>query len=267
MRGSDRGDASIGVFDSGVGGISVANAIQARLPNESLIYLADCANAPYGNKNAEFVLSRAQFITRFLLDKGCKLIVVACNSATLSCIETLRRQFFVPFVGVEPGVKPAILASKSGRVGVMATARTIDSEQYAALLKRVSGDAKVFNQPCHGLADQIEKGEFDSTQTMDLIRQYVGKLLDHEVDQIALGCTHYGFVAQQIKTVVQNRAQIIDTSAAIAKQVEVLLLRDAMASGRSIGVSHTIKVNGLTEALYSTIDNLWLGAERQISAL
>ena len=169
----DSNSHPIGIFDSGVGGISVANAIKSAMPAEHLIYVADSANAPYGNKSQSFILSRSQRIVEFLLAQKVKLIVVACNTATLSCIDILRQQYSLPFVGVEPGVKPAVAATLSKKVGVLATPLTVQSERYHQLVERVAHGVEVYSQGCDGLAFPIEKGEFDSDIIISLVRGFV----------------------------------------------------------------------------------------------
>lgn len=213
----------IGLFDSGVGGISVANQVKRALPAENLIYVADSAHAPYGNKSSAYILSRARRIVEFLIAEQAKLIVVACNTATLSCIEALRKDYPIPFVGVEPGVKPAVQASFSGKVAVLATPLTINSARYHRLIENVANGKQVISQPCDGLADQIELGDFESPQTMALLKRFVQPLLDKGVDQIALGCTHYGFVVEQLETLIAGQAQLVDTGAAIARQTKAVL--------------------------------------------
>ncbi|WJG08581.1 glutamate racemase [Aliiglaciecola sp. LCG003] len=215
--------AAIGVFDSGVGGISVANAIADILPNENIIYVADTAHAPYGAKTEAFVTARCKRIVDFLLAKQVKLIVVACNTATLSSIAHLRANYDMEFVGVEPGIKPALEASQSGVIGVMATRNTLQSNQYQRLVKRWAADQTIINQACNGLVEQIEKAQFDAPDTLSLLNTFISPMLEKGADQIVLGCTHYGFLSHQIAALVGNQAQLINTSEAIARRTAVLL--------------------------------------------
>lgn len=249
----------IGLFDSGVGGISVANAIQALLPNENLIYVADSAHAPYGTKSADYILQRARTIVEFLLGKGAKLIVVACNTATLSCIEQLRRDYTIPFVGVEPGIKPAVRDTLSGKVGVLATQLTINTSQYQQLINRVSDGKIVISQACTGLAEQIEKAQFDSPVTLEMLQQFLQPLLDQHVDQIALGCTHYGFVGEQIEKLLCGRAKLVDTCYAVAKQTEAMLRSRELLNNSGLPHKAMIYSSAFENEPKSTIKMLWAG--------
>ncbi|GAB2704029.1 glutamate racemase [Aliiglaciecola aliphaticivorans] len=221
-------NAAIGVFDSGVGGLSIAAAIRQMLPHENVIYVADSANAPYGGKLEHFVLQRCQAIVEYLMAQQVKLIVVACNTATLTCIAKLRALYPIEFVGVEPGIKPALNASQSGIVGVLATHNTIKSEQYQQLVARLKTHNKVLSQACDGLVEKIEAGEFDSLATQQLIQQYVTPLVSQGADQIVLGCTHYGFLGQQIRCIAGDDVQLVNTSDAIARQTLAVLERNDM---------------------------------------
>lgn len=211
--------SAIGIFDSGVGGISVANAISQQLPNENLVYIADSRNAPFGDKSASFIFDRCRYIVDFLLARNVKMVVVACNTATLSCIDELRKHYDIPFVGVEPGIKPAIKASKTGIVGVLATQGSLSSIKYQKLVASIAAEHQVINQPCVGLVELIEGLQFNSQQTLDLLNKYIEPLLARNVDQLVLGCTHYPFVYTQIDSIVNGRAEIIDTSKSVASQV------------------------------------------------
>lgn len=209
----------IGVFDSGVGGLSVAKKIREALPCEDIIYVADSRNAPYGNKTQPFIEQRSTAITQFLIEQGAKAVVVACNTATLSAIQTLRTQFTVPIIGVEPGIKPAVAQTRCGVAGVMVTTRTSQSENFHQLIQRVSQNTRIAVQACDGLVEQIEKGELDSEQTRALVTNYVQQLCKQGVDVIALGCTHYPFLLPLIQEVAGRQINIIETGTAVANQV------------------------------------------------
>ena len=210
----------IGVFDSGVGGISVLKHIHELLPNEDLIYLADSKYAPYGNKTAQEITQRCLILCDDLLQKNVKAIVVACNTATAAAIDTLRETFNIPIIGMEPAVKPAAEASKNGVIGVLATVGTLKSAQFAGLLEAYGRDVKVVTQACTGLVECIERGELDTPETKALIRQYTAPLLAEGADTIVLGCTHYPFVAHVIREIVGDKITLIDTGAAVAKQLK-----------------------------------------------
>ncbi len=234
----------IGIFDSGLGGISIANAITHRLPNEKLVYIADSAHAPYGDKSDHFIYTRCRHMVDFLIKHNAKMIIVACNTATLSCIDKLRQEYTLPFVGVEPGIKPAILSTKSGKVGVLATKSSLNSEKYQKLATSLAADKDVFNQACIGLVEQIEKLDFDSADTKLLLKKYIAPLLLKGADQLVLGCTHYPFVYKQIAEIVGDRANIIDTSESVATQ--------AIKIATKVGLSNTIKP---TTEIYSSLLN------------
>lgn len=223
-------DAPIGVFDSGVGGLSVLRHIRALLPHEHLIYFADSAFSPYGNKSEAFVTERALDITRFLLERGAKAIVVACNTATITSIKALRARYpNLPIVGVEPGLKPAAALSKNGKVGVLATERTLAGDKFLALRTAISAasGAQFLLQGCNGLADQIELGELDSAATTLLLERYIHPLLSEGIDTLVLGCTHYPFVQPEIERIIARhgaRPVTVDrTGAAVARQLARLL--------------------------------------------
>ncbi|WP_198263258.1 glutamate racemase [sulfur-oxidizing endosymbiont of Gigantopelta aegis] len=220
----------IGIFDSGVGGLSVLQHIQQLSPSENIIYVADSGHAPYGCKAEVFIEQRSRIITEYLLSQGAKAIVIACNTATASIIERFRQDYGIPFIGVEPGIKPAIAVTKNNTIGVMATAATLASERYQELTQRYASDVNLINQSCPGLADQVEAGLLDSHETITLLKQYLASLLAQQVDTIVLGCTHYSFLQAQIRNIVGQEIHLVDPSLAIAEQLERVLLQLDVAS-------------------------------------
>jgi glutamate racemase len=213
-------DSPIGVFDSGVGGISVLQHIHALLPHEQLLYVADSKYAPYGSKTPEEIQSRCFEITDFLIAKGVKAIVVACNTATAAAIDSMREKYTLPIIGMEPAVKPAAAASKNGVIGVLATVGTLKSAQFAGLLESYGRNVKVVTQGCIGLVECIERGELQSGNTLDLLNKYCQPLLGEGADTIVLGCTHYPFVKPMIRQIVGENVTLIDTGAAVAKHLQ-----------------------------------------------
>lgn len=210
--------ASIGVFDSGVGGLTVLRAIREALPEARLIYVADSANAPYGDRSDAFLLERSRRITRFLVEQGARLIVVACNTATAAAITALRAEFDLPFVGIEPGVKPALARSDARRVGVLATPSTLRSAKFRALLHtHTSADEPVL-QPCPGLADAVERGDLAAPDLKALIHQFCKPLRAARCDTVVLGCTHYPMLASAIQAELGPHVQLIDTADPVARQ-------------------------------------------------
>lgn len=214
----------IGIFDSGVGGLSVLREIRRQLPQENLLYVADQAHVPYGSRPLDEIRQFSEAISRFLLAAGAKLIVVACNTASAAALTYLRQTLpDVPFVGMEPAVKPAAQQTRNGRVGVLATATTFASERYADLMARFAGDVQVWEDPCHGLVDLIEAGQIEDAATEGLLRTIITPMLAGGVDTLVLGCTHYPFVIPLLEQLSGPAVRIIDPAPAIARQTERLL--------------------------------------------
>ena len=212
-------EAPIGVFDSGVGGLSVLKHIRLELPDESLLYCADSFHTPYGAKSPAEIRERALVLADFLIGQGAKAIVVACNTATAAAVSTLRARFSLPIIGMEPAVKPAVAATKSGVVGVLATVGTLKSAQFAALLENYGKGVEVVTQACHGLVECVERGELDEPATQELVRRYVEPLLERGADTIVLGCTHYPFLRELIEQEAGIGVALIDTGTAVARQL------------------------------------------------
>ncbi len=226
----------IGVFDSGVGGLSVLHEIRRALPGENLLYVADSGHAPYGDKSRQFIEARSIAISEFLVGQHAKAIVVACNTATGAAIATLRSRFLMPIIAMEPAVKPAVENTKSGVIGVMATSRTLASDNFVRLFARYSADVEILGQACPGLVDQVEAGDLSGDKTRLLLEQYVLPLLERGADTIVLGCTHYPFLAPLIQDIVGPMVAVIDSAAAVARQLHRRLevgglLADASAVG------------------------------------
>ncbi|MCW2268187.1 Glutamate racemase [compost metagenome] len=221
---ADQASAPVGVFDSGVGGLSVLAEIQRLLPNESLLYVADCGHIPYGEKSPEFIRERCRLVAEFFRERGAKAMVLACNTATVAAVADLREQYpHWPLVGMEPAVKPAAAATRSGVVGVLATTGTLQSAKFAALLDRFASDVRVVTQPCPGLVECIEAGDLNSPALRNLLQGYLRPLLDAGCDTLILGCTHYPFLKPLLAQMVPASTAIIDTGAAVARQLQRLL--------------------------------------------
>ena len=209
----------VGVFDSGVGGLSLLRCIREELPAEDLIYVADSGYAPYGDKPGEYIEKRSFAITEFLIEQNAKAIVVACNTATAAAIAKMRSTFNLPIIGMEPGVKPAIAASQSRTVGIMATTETLRSEKFRSLTDRFCNDCSIVTQACPGLVEQVEKIDLSNKETIELLEKYVGALLSKGADTIVLGCTHYLFLADLIREIAGKDIKVIDTGIAVAREV------------------------------------------------
>ena len=226
-------EAPIGVFDSGVGGLSVLEEIHRLLPNESLLYVADCGHVPYGEKSPEFIRERCRVMAQFFQQQGAKAFVLACNTATVAGVADLRRDYpDWPIVGMEPAVKPAAAATRNGVVGVLATTGTLKSAKFAALLDRFATDVQVVTQPCPGLVELIEAGDLHSPAVRQLLQGYLDPLLAAGCDTIILGCTHYPFLKPLLKQMLGGDISLIDTGAAVARQLQRLLAeRQLLAAG------------------------------------
>ncbi len=261
--------ASVGVFDSGIGGLSVLREIRALLPHEDLLYFADSGHAPYGGKSDAQIVERAQAVAAFLLQQGVKAMVVACNTATAAAIDGIRKKYpALPVVGVEPGLKPGAAATRCGKVGVLATKSTIASSRFEALRAQVHASTGVefFSMPCPGLADKVEEGELDSASTADLVKGFVQPLLAAGVDTLVLGCTHYPFVLPLIERECAGRSiTLIDTGHAVARQLARLLDQHGLhTESQSAGEIQGF-TSGLPAQLAASLRQL-LGLDCQVRA-
>jgi glutamate racemase len=270
--------APVGIFDSGLGGLSVLRHIRALLPQENLAYFADSAFAPYGGRPEAAVVERTLAVAGMLVAEGCKALVVACNTATAAAVVAVRERYpQLGVVGVEPGLKPATLCSASRIVGVLATERTLASVRFQALEARLSAATGVrfLAQPCSGLADQVEKGELRSPATAALVHRYVEPLIREGADTLVLGCTHYPFLLPLIEETARRAAgcdvTVIDTGAAVASQLQRVLaerglLRPADACPASLSAWTTGKASTLAGAfidlLHLTVPVITIGERR-----
>lgn len=245
-------DAPVGIFDSGVGGLSVLRHIQAQLPHEHLLYVADSGFAPYGDKPEQVVIERVLGIAAFLVARGVKALVVACNTATVAAVRILRERYpDTPIVGVEPGLKPGAAGTRKGTVGVLATERTLAGEKFLLLRDQIveATGARFLLQPCVGLADQIEFGEPGSPALEAMLERYIAPLLAEGADTLVLGCTHYPLVQASIEGVIRRHTDeqitLIDTGEAVARQLARLLAAAGLL--RPAG-SDPAKLTGFTSA-------------------
>jgi glutamate racemase len=249
--------APIGVFDSGVGGLSVLREIRALLPHEDLIYIADSRYTPYGNKSQSFIQERSIHLAGFLCRHQAKAVVIACNTATAAAAELLRGRLSVPVVGMEPAVKPAAAASRNGRIGVLATEGTLKSARFAALLSRFADGLEVHTQPCHGLVEQVEQGDTDGPVTRLLLTRYLAPLTRAGVDTIILGCTHYPFLRPAIADIVGPDIALIDTGGAVARHLRHRLDQAGLLAGRGRAGRTDVWTSGDGKQLQPVIDRLW----------
>jgi len=247
-------NGSIGIFDSGVGGLTVLLQIQAKLPHENLVYLADQAHVPYGPRPDAEVQRFSLEISRFLINQGAKIIVVACNTASAAALDYLRRTIpDIAFVGMEPAIKPGAGETKSGRVGVLATAGTFDSQRYANLMTRFAREVTVFEDPCPGLVERIEDGDLDSPETMWILRSALTPMLKENIDTLVLGCTHYPFVVPLIEQIVGPGVSIIDPAPAVAMQTLRILEKQSLVTPSDSPGTTAAYTSGNPDSFHSLI--------------
>jgi glutamate racemase len=215
-------DQPIGIFDSGIGGTSIWREIHQLLPNEKTIYLADSKNAPYGQKSKQEIIALSMKNTDFLLKMKCKLIVVACNTATTNAIQELREKYDIPFIGIEPAIKPAANNSKTQTIGILATKGTLNSELFNKTTEMFQ-DTKIIEQVGYGLVQLIENGQINSPEMTQLLQSYLKPMIEANIDYLVLGCSHYPYLIPQIKKIVPPHIQIIDSGQAVAKQTQKIL--------------------------------------------
>jgi glutamate racemase len=223
MQAKPKYENHIGIFDSGVGGLCVLKEIRKLLPFESITYLADSGNCPYGSKTKEEVLSLARKNIEFLLEKDCKLIVIACNTITAVAIDSFRSDYRIPFIGMEPALKPAALKTMTKKIGVLATENTFNGRLFKETCEKHANGIEVFVQPGYGLVELVEQGEQNSENARRLLEKYLVPMMEKGADTLVLGCTHYPFLKEMIETVTQKRITIIDPSDAVAAQTKRIL--------------------------------------------
>jgi len=233
----------IGIFDSGVGGLSIWHEIITLLPNENTIYLADSKNAPYGQKPKDKIIEFSIKNTELLLARGCKLIVVACNTATTNAIKYLRANYNVPFIGIEPAIKPAALQTKTNHVGVLATQGTLSSELFNSTSQKFSEGITIIEQIGEGLVPLIEDGKSNSIEIEKLLYRYLKPMLDKNIDYLVLGCSHYPFLIPLIKKIIGNKITIIDSGQAVAKQTKVILEKNSLVNINNSIIAHELFSN------------------------
>ncbi|MBN2647068.1 MAG: glutamate racemase [Thiotrichales bacterium] len=253
--GEDVLDRPIGIFDSGIGGLPIAAQVHQLLPKENLLYLADTAYAPYGERSEAEILARSIAVVEFLLAQQVKAIVVACNTATMISIKTLRERYQLPFIGVEPGVKPAAIHTKSGVIGVLATPKTLSSQAFFQLAKRVAGHVQVEMQPCPKLVRLVESLQLATPEVFAAVEEYVQPLLEKGADTLILGCTHFAHLAPVIQQVAGNQVQVISTELAVAKEVQ-RRLQPLETQGKELGQVHFVS-NGDPEQFRAQVNCLW----------
>lgn len=252
-------DRPIGIFDSGIGGLTVTARIRQALPAERLLYFGDQAHVPYGDRDDAQILDFSEAIAHWLLERGAKALVIACNTASAAALKPLRERLpHVPIVGMEPAVKPAVEHTHTGVVGVIATVATFQSDLYASIVERFSQGVEVLHQPCPGLVKQIEAGEFDTPRTEQMLRGWLEPMLARRIDALVLGCTHYPIVRPLIERIVGPDVRVIDPAPAVARQVGRLLHERGIAA-RYVDGGLEIRTSGDPAAFASMMERIGMG--------
>lgn len=224
----------IGIFDSGIGGLTILKEIVQLLPHENIIYMSDDKNCPYGAKTSSQIVTLSIENTKWLLEQGAKIVVIACNTATMASVATLRQSFNVNFVAIEPAIKPASTATKSGIVGIIATKSSIESEQLKKLCNLYASDKIVITKAGIGLAALVENNKHDSEEAYDLLKTYLDPMLERGIDHLVLGCTHYPFFKKNIKKIIADRdVTVINPAKSIAKQLKKVMKKNSLLNSES----------------------------------
>lgn len=259
----------VGVFDSGIGGLSVLRALHEQLPGAALHYVADAGHAPYGERSDDYVIERSRRVASHLIDGGAQFIVIACNTATAVAGQWLRDAWpQTPIVGVEPGIKPALLATRNGRIGVMATRATLGSEKFKRLAAALATGETLHLRACDGLAATIEQRKFDNAEMLTLIETHCAPLREQGVDTVVLGCTHYTFVRQQIQAAMGTAVQIVDTAEAVARHAAntVRKTRPGTDGTPDQAPLLVLQTTGTAE-LFQGFANTWMGTQTAVSSV
>tara|TARA_R110001583_G_scaffold53483_2_gene164953 strand:+ start:5926 stop:6714 length:789 start_codon:yes stop_codon:yes gene_type:complete len=246
----------IGIFDSGIGGTSIWKEVVKLLPNENTIYLADSKNAPYGEKTADEIIELCIKNTELLILKGCKLIIVACNTATTNAIDYLRKTYSIPFIGIEPAIKPAALYSKTGAIGILATKGTLSSKLFEKTTREYAKNITTIEQNGEGLVPLIEAGKLNSEELNLLLSTYLKPMLKFNIDHLVLGCTHYPYLIPQITEILGPTVNIIDSGQAVAKQTKAILeINNILSNNKNINI-HQFYTNSKTETLLKILSDV-----------
>ncbi|PHQ56158.1 MAG: glutamate racemase [Lutibacter sp.] len=246
----------IGIFDSGIGGTSIWKEVIKLLPNENTIYLADSRNAPYGEKSSHEIISLCIKNTELLISKGCKLIIVACNTATTNAIDHLRKNYNISFIGIEPAIKPAALFSKTGAIGILATKGTLSSKLFEKTANEYTKNITTIEQDGEGLVTLIEEGKLNSNELNNLLRNYLTPMLNFNIDHLVLGCTHYPYLIPQIIEILGSTVKIIDAGEAVAKQTKAILAVQELLSNSLEKSSHYLYSNTQTKVLSEMLSDV-----------
>ena len=246
---------SIGFFDSGIGGITIWESVNRLLPNENTIYLADSNNSPYGRKSYDELINISKENVDFLINKKCKLIVVACNTATTNSINFLRESYDLPFIGIEPAIKPAALNTKTGKIGVLATKGTLGSSLFEKTSNIHGNKVEIIEQHGIGLVELIEKGIYSGSKIDSLLKEYLNPMIENDIDKLVLGCTHYPLIKDSIKKIINESIEIIECSEAVALQTERILIKSNLINSGAEKSKKLFYTNGDKNVLNSLLNN------------
>ncbi|MFL2612042.1 MAG: glutamate racemase [Flavobacteriaceae bacterium] len=246
---------SIGFFDSGIGGITIWESVNRLLPNENTIYLADSNNSPYGTKSYDELINISKENVDFLINKKCKLIVVACNTATTNSINFLRESYDLPFIGIEPAIKPAALNTKTGKIGVLATKGTLGSSLFEKTSNIHGNKVEIIEQHGIGLVELIEKGIYSGSKIDSLLKEYLNPMIENDIDKLVLGCTHYPLIIDSIKKIINESIEIIECSDAVALQTKRILIKTNLINSRAEKSENLFYTNGDKNVLNSLLNN------------
>jgi len=256
-------DCPIGFFDSGMGGTSIWREVVQLLPNEHTIYLADSKNAPYGQKSKDNIIDFSIKNTEFLLNQNAKIIVVACNTATTNAISVLRKKYDIPFIGIEPAIKPAGLVTKTKKVGILATKGTLNSELFEKTSGKLNPEIEILEQVGEGLVDLIEDGQLNSSKTQQLLQSYLDPMLAQNIDALVLGCTHYPYLIPQIRTIIGDEIKIIDSGEAVARQTKNILAKHGCLQNKKVTTTHQFYINKEAKVLEMLLKDLSVQIEEK----
>lgn len=257
MKGQNKSSKPIGMFDSGVGGLSVWKEVAKLLPAENIVYFADSGNCPYGTKSKEEIIALCDKISDFLLTEGCKIIVVACNTATSAAIDYLRAKFtHISFVGMEPAIKPAALNSQTGSIGILATAGTLKGRLFNDTKARFASNVKVDIQVGEGLVELVEQGKTGTPQAEVLLRKYIEPMLADNIDHLVLGCTHYPFLIEDIRKIAGEKLILLDPAKAIAQRVKQLLTEQGLINVTNDAAKYSFYSSGSSQVMRNLLSTL-----------
>lgn len=254
----------IGVFDSGIGGLTVLKVLADSLPKEDFIYFADSKNTPYGTKSVDEIINLSNKIVKFLLAKKCKLIVIACNTATAAAVKEMRKRFKIPIVGLEPAVKPACLNTKTGNIGVLATEGTFRGDLFISTSQKYENYVKIHLQVAKGLVEAAEKGIFEGEEIEKLIENFINPFIKANVDHIVLGCTHYPLFTPIINKITKNNIKIIDSAEAVARRTKDLLMTNAILSNNNEKQNIKIYSSGNEKIITNVVNKLFNVGNHQL---